>query len=62
MSNYNKSRKFWVRFLCIFLSGLMVLGIAATGIFIIIGLIGSSGGHYHLFADEAVKTVLSGVL
>ena len=62
MSNYDKSRKFWVRFLCIFLAGLMVLGIAATGIFIIIDLIDSSKGHFHLFADEAFKTALRGIL
>ena len=60
MSNFDKNRKFWVRFLCIALAGIMVLGIAASAIFIIIDLINeASQGHSHLFADDTFKSFLA---
>ncbi len=60
MSNFEKNKKMAVRILCIILAALMVLGVAASAIFIIIDLINeASHGHSHLFVDETVKTVLS---
>lgn len=60
MSNFEKNRKMAVRILCIILAALMVLGVAASAIFIIIDLIiDASRGHSHLFVDETFKTVLA---
>lgn len=60
MSNFEKNRKMAVRILCIILAALMVLGVAASAIFIIIDLINdASHGHSHLFVDETFKTALA---
>ena len=60
MSNFEKNQKMAVRILCIVLAGLMIIGVAASAIFVLIDLINeASHGHSHLFVDEAVKTVLA---